>query len=116
METSRKSGRQRLAADGDWDDAAQRKGRGKSKRRAFFICRTLRGYPQRGRKGTKQVRQHYRTSKKGKTYTVKAHTRKFTMPQRQFVGDGKRTQEIIKGVIADNVSNFDRQLVKFIKK
>ena len=38
------------------------------------------------------------------------------MPQRQFVGDGKRTQEIIKGVIADNVSNFDRQLVKFIKK
>ena len=69
-----------------------------------------------GGTGTKHVRQHTRTSKKGKTYTVKAHTRKFTMPQRQFVGDGKRTQEIIKGVIADNVSNFDRQLVKFIKK
>lgn len=69
-----------------------------------------------GGKGTKQVRQHYRTSKKGKTYTVKAHTRKFTMPQRQFVGDGKRTQEIIKGVIADNISDFDMQLAKFIKK
>ena len=38
------------------------------------------------------------------------------MPQRQFVGDGKRTQEIIKGVIADNISDFDMQLAKFIKK
>lgn len=116
METSRKSGRQRLAADGDWDDAAQRKGRGKSKRRAFFICRTLRGYPQRGRKRNEAGAPTLPNQQKGKTYTVKAHTRKFTMPQRQFVGDGKRTQEIIKGVIADNVSNFDRQLVKFIKK
>ena len=45
----------------------------------------------------KHVRQHTRTSRKGKQYTVRAHSRKFTMPQRQFVGDGKRTQEIIKG-------------------
>lgn len=69
-----------------------------------------------GGTGTKHVRQHTRTSRKGKQYTVRAHSRKFTMPQRQFVGDGKRTQEIIKGVIDDNVSDFNMQLIKFIKK
>lgn len=69
-----------------------------------------------GGTGTKPVRQHTRTSRKGKQYTVKAHTRKFTMSQRQFVGDGKRTQEIIKGVIADNVADFNMQLTKYIKK
>jgi phage gpG-like protein len=69
-----------------------------------------------GGTGTKPVRQHTRTSKKGKQYTVRAHIRKFTMPRRQFVGDGKRTQEIIKGVISDNVADFNMQLSKFIKK
>lgn len=69
-----------------------------------------------GGTGTKPVRQHTRTSRKGKQYTVKAHTRKFTMPKRQFVGDGKRTQEIIKDVIADNVADFNMQLSKFIRK
>lgn len=60
--------------------------------------------------------QHTNRSKNGKTYTVKAHMRKFTMPQRQFVGDGKRTQEIIKGVINDNLADFNMQLSKFIKQ
>lgn len=69
-----------------------------------------------GGTGTKPVRQHTRTSKKGKQYTVKAHMRKFTMPKRQFVGDGARTQEIIKDVIADNVSDFNMQMSKFIKQ
>lgn len=69
-----------------------------------------------GGSGTKSVRQHTRTSRKGRQYTVRAHTRHFTMPQRQFVGDGKRTQELIKGVIEDNVKDFDIQLTKFIKK
>lgn len=69
-----------------------------------------------GGKGTKSVRAHTRRSKSGKTYTVKAHTRKFTMPQRQFVGDGKRTQELIKGVINDNLADFYIQLSKFIKQ
>ena len=68
-----------------------------------------------GGKGTKSVHTHTRCSKKGKIYTVKAHTRKFTMPQRQFVGDGKRTQELIKGVINDNLADFNLQLSKFIK-
>lgn len=69
-----------------------------------------------GGKGTKTVRQHTRTSRKGKQYTVRAHTRKFTMPKRQFVGDGKRTQEIIRGVIADNLKTYNIQLTKFLKK
>ena len=69
-----------------------------------------------GGTGTKSVRQHTRTSKKGKQYIVKAHTRKFTMPQRQFIGDGQRTQEIIRDVIADNIADFNMQLSKFIKK
>ncbi len=69
-----------------------------------------------GGSGTKSVRQHTRTSKKGKPYTVKAHTRKFNMPKRQFVGDGKRTQEIIKGIIEDNLADFNGQLTKFIRK
>lgn len=69
-----------------------------------------------GGTGTKPVRQHTRTGKKGKPYTVKAHMRKFAVPKRQFVGDGKRTQEIIKGVIADNIADFNLQLSKFIKK
>lgn len=69
-----------------------------------------------GGSGTKSVRQHTRTSRKGRQYTVRAHTRRFTMPQRQFVGDGPRTREIIKGVIDDNLKDFDMQLSKFIKK
>ena len=69
-----------------------------------------------GGSGTKSVRQHTRTSRKGRQYTVRAHTRRFTMPQRQFVGDGKRTQELIKGVIEDNLKGFDIQLSKLIKK
>ena len=39
-----------------------------------------------------------------------------TMPQRQFIGDGKHTQEIIKGVIADNLKNYNIQLNKLFKQ
>ena len=38
-----------------------------------------------------------------------------TIPQRQFVGDGKRTQELIKGVIADNLKDFNVQLTKVVQ-
>ncbi len=69
-----------------------------------------------GGKGTKTVKAHQRRSRKGKQYAVKTHSRKFSMPKRQFVGDGKRTQEIIKIIIDDNISDFDMQLTKFIKK
>lgn len=69
-----------------------------------------------GGNGTKPVRAHSRRGKKGKTHQVKAHNRKFKMPQRQFIGDGKRTQEIIKGVISDNLKDFNVQLIKILKK
>ena len=62
------------------------------------------------------VRSHRRTSKRGKPYTVKAHTRKFKMPQRQFIGDGKETQEIIKKAIERNSKGFNVQLTKILKK
>ncbi len=39
-----------------------------------------------GGNGYKQVKSHTRRSKKGKTYTVSTHKRKFNMPQRQFIG------------------------------
>lgn len=69
-----------------------------------------------GGQGVRPVRAHTRTSKKGKRYAVKAHTQKFKMPKRQFVGDSKRTQEIIKGCIADNLATYNIQLTKFLKK
>lgn len=70
-----------------------------------------------GGKGTLQVRQHTRTNKKsGKTYTVKAHSRKFKMPKRQFVGDGTRTREIIKDCIDRSLSNFNLQATKLLKQ
>ena len=69
-----------------------------------------------GGTGTKPVRAHTRRGKKGKTHQVKAHTRKFKMPQRQFIGDGKHTQEIIKGVIIDNLKDFNVQLTRVLKK
>ena len=68
-----------------------------------------------GGKGLKGVRGHTRRSKKGKSYPVKAHSRKFNIPQRQFIGDGKRTQEIIKGVIYDNIKDFNVQLQNVLR-
>lgn len=69
-----------------------------------------------GGKGTKSVKAHTRRSKKGKTYSVKAHTRRFNIPQRQFIGDGKRTREIINKVISDNIKEYCEQLTKTLKK
>ncbi len=69
-----------------------------------------------GGKGVKQVKAHTRKSKKGKTYQVRSHSRTFNMPKRQFVGDGKRTREIIQGVINDNLEQFNMQITKLLKK
>lgn len=68
-----------------------------------------------GGKGTLTVRTHYRTSKNGKRYKVRAHKRRFNMPQRQFIGDGKETQQLIKNVIDDNLQQFSMSLAQFIK-
>ena len=69
-----------------------------------------------GGKGTLTVRTHYRTSKKGKRYKVRAHKRRFNIPQRQFIGDGKETQQLIKNVIDDNLQQFSMSLAQFIRK
>lgn len=69
-----------------------------------------------GGTGTKPVKAHTRRGKKGKTHQVKAHMRTFKMPQRQFIGDGDRTKEIIKGVISDNLKDFNVQLTRVLKK
>lgn len=69
-----------------------------------------------GGTGTKSVKAHARRGKKGNTHQVKAHMRRFKMAQRQFIGDGKHTQEIIKGVIADNLKNYNIQLNKLFKQ
>ena len=38
------------------------------------------------------------------------------MPQRQFIGDGKETQQLIKNVIDDNIQQFSMSLAQFIRK
>lgn len=63
-----------------------------------------------GGSGYKQVKAHSRRSKKGKIYNVRAHQRRFDMPQRQFIGDGPDTRRIIKGVIDDNLKRFVNDL------
>ena len=69
-----------------------------------------------GGSGFVTVRQHQRKHyKTGKVYTVRSHQRLVNIPQRQFVGDGQRTQEIIRGVIDDNVKQFNASLSNFIR-
>lgn len=69
-----------------------------------------------GGSGFVTVRQHQRKHyKTGKVYTVRSHQRRVNIPQRQFVGDGQRTQEIIRGVIDDNVKQFNASLSNFIR-
>lgn len=69
-----------------------------------------------GGKGSVTVRQHTRTSKKGKTYAVRQHNRTVNVPQRQFVGDGQDTQRIIKNVIDDNLEQYNQEIIKALKK
>jgi phage gpG-like protein len=66
-----------------------------------------------GGQGTLSVKAHYRT-RNGKRYKVKAHLRRFNMPQRQFIGDGKETWQLIKNVIEDNLQQFSLSLSQFI--
>ena len=67
-----------------------------------------------GGKGTLTVKAHYRT-RNGKRYKVRSHKRRFNMPQRQFIGDGKETQQLIKNVIDDNLKQFNLSLAQFIR-
>lgn len=69
-----------------------------------------------GGTGYKMVKAHTRRSKKGNSYTVRAHQRRFNMPQRQFIGDGPETQRIIRGVIDDNLRRFNLSLANLFRK
>ena len=69
-----------------------------------------------GGTGRKPVKSHTRRSRKGKTYTVRAHTRKFTMPKRQFIGDGPETQRLIRNVIEKKKKKYNLSLTNFLKK
>ena len=69
-----------------------------------------------GGTGYVTVREHQRKHyKSGKTYTVRAHQRRFNMPQRQFIGDSPQTQDLVRGVIEDNLQKFNMNLSNFIK-
>lgn len=46
--------------------------------------------------GSVVVKEHKRTSKKGKKYTVKQHTQNRKIPQRQFVGESRALYQILK--------------------
>ena len=39
-----------------------------------------------------------------------------TMPERRFIGDGPDTQRIIRGVIDDNLKQFNLQLTEFLRQ
>lgn len=49
-----------------------------------------------GFSGSVIVPTHNRTSKKGKTYVVKQHTRKMLIPQRQFLGESRELNALLK--------------------
>lgn len=49
-----------------------------------------------GFSGSVIVPTHDRTSKKGKTYVVKQHTRKMLIPQRQFLGESRELNALLK--------------------
>ena len=82
----------------------------------FFSAMPYTSLHNEGGTGYKMVKAHTRRSKKGKVYTVRAHQRKFNMPQRQFIGDGPETQRIIRGVIDDNLQRFNLHLTDFLRQ
>ncbi len=65
---------------------------------------------------SQSVRSHTRTSKAGKSYTVKAHSRTMIMPRRQFIGDSREVQQAIKEIINENLTEFFDQLAGEIKQ
>ncbi len=69
-----------------------------------------------GLKGNVMVKGHWRRGRNGKKHKVKPHNRKVNMPKRQFVGDGPKTQSIIKGVIHDVMKEFEEELKKKLKQ
>lgn len=69
-----------------------------------------------GGTGFMTVRAHNRRTPSGKIAQVRAHQRKVNIPQRQFIGGGTQTSNIIKNVISDNLQQFNLQLTKLLQK
>lgn len=64
------------------------------------------------------IRAHTRTVKKtGNTYNVRTHSRQMSMPQRQFIGDHPKVQEVLAGIVYKNLEKISQQLAdKFNRK
>ena len=58
------------------------------------------------------VRAHSRTSKKGKPYSVRSHTRIMSMPQRQFIGEHARVQQALADIVTKNLQQMSEQLAQ----
>ena len=58
------------------------------------------------------VRAHSRTSKKGKPYSVRSHTRNMSMPQRQFIGEHARVQQALADIVTKNLQQMSEQLAQ----
>jgi len=69
-----------------------------------------------GGKFAQHVKAHTRTSRKGRKYDVKAHSRKMTMPKRQFVGSHDKVDAAIKEIAVRDTTEYFNQLAKEIKR
>lgn len=69
-----------------------------------------------GGKFTQAVRAHSKTSKNGKKYAVKSHSRTITMPQRQFIGDHAEVRKAVSRIVNDNVAEYFTNLAKELHK
>lgn len=61
-----------------------------------------------GESGTATVRTHSRRTPSGGKTTVRAHTRAFSMPQRQFMGESETLDKIIGKQITDKIDSVFR--------
>lgn len=58
--------------------------------------------------GSVVVPEHKRTSKKGKVYAVKRHTRKMFLRQRQFLGESKELGELIEKRVNGFINSINK--------
>lgn len=57
------------------------------------------------------VRAHSRTNRKtGNTTTVRSHSRRMSMPQRQFIGDHEKVQQAFGDIVNKNLQEFSQRL------
>lgn len=57
------------------------------------------------------VRAHSRTNRKtGNRTTVRSHSRRMSMPQRQFIGDHEKVQQALGDIVNKNLQEFSQRL------